>query len=276
MKLNFGRERKTFPITAGRPGIILIVTVLLVLCLADRSSAYAITLTEMARALVSDNTVGAKVPAVFRGYSSLGLRKEAASYLERNIQLAEISRAEAAPLFEEIVKDQSRYENPGELIAICETAIRNGASTPLVLYSYGMALWQAGRLGEASAIFARVPKASGYSLYALFAIGQIAAEEGRAETAGNVFNRVREATRERGVNDILRKRATRSQAELLLTVPPQKWGRSPGRDRSSGGRQRCAVWQQQGIAGDCREMAGQESDPPVLVAGGSCPGGWTL
>ena len=216
--MNFGRERINFPITAGRPGIILVVSFLLILCLADRSSASAITLTDMARALVSDNTVGAQVPAVFRGYSSLGLRREAASYLERNIHLAEISRAEATPLFEEIVKEQSRYEDPRELVAICETAIRNGASTSLVLYSYGTALRQAGRLAEASAIFARVPKASGYSLYALFAIGQIAAEEGRAETAGNVFNRVREASRERGVNDILRERATRSQAELLLTL----------------------------------------------------------
>jgi tetratricopeptide (TPR) repeat protein len=218
MKLNFGRERKTFPITAGRPGIFLVVSFLLVLCVADRSSISAITLTDMARALVSDNTVGAQVPAVFRGYSSLGLRREAASYLERNIHLAEISRAEAVPLFEEIVKEQSRYEDPRGLVAICETAIRNGASTPLVLYSYGTALRQAGRLADASAIFSRLPKESRYSLYALFAIGQIAAEEGRAETAGTVFNRVREASGERGVDDILRERATRSQAELLLTL----------------------------------------------------------
>ena len=100
MKLNFGRERITFPITAGRPCIILIVSFLLVLCLADRSSSSAITLTEMARALVSDNTVGAQAPAIVRGYSSLGLRREAASYLERKSPLAEIPLADAVPLFE--------------------------------------------------------------------------------------------------------------------------------------------------------------------------------
>ena len=218
MKLNFGRERFPFPITAGRPSIILIAFVLLALCLADRSAASAITLTDMARALVSDNTVGTQVPSVCRGYSSLGLRREAASYLERNIHLAEISRDEAAPLFEEIVKEQSRYEDPGGLVAICETAIRNGARTPLVLYSYGTALRLTGRLAEASAIFSQLPKGSVYSSYALFAIGQIAAEEGRTETAHNIFNRVREAGRERGEADFLTERATRSQAELLLSL----------------------------------------------------------
>jgi TolA-binding protein len=146
------------------------------------------------------------------------LRREAAAYLERNIHLAEISRDEAAPLFEEIVKDQSRYEDPGGLVAICETAIRNGAGTPLVLYSYGTALRLTGRLAEASAIFAQLPKESDYSSYALFAIGQIAAEEGRTETAHNVFNRIREMGRERGEKDSLTEKATRSQAELLLSL----------------------------------------------------------
>ncbi|MDX1815266.1 MAG: hypothetical protein R3239_04840, partial [Thermodesulfobacteriota bacterium] len=216
--MNFGRERKIFPITAGRSCIILIVTALLLLCVADRSSTSAITLTEMARTLASDNTVGAQVPAVCRGYSSLGLRREAASYLERNILLAEISRAEAVPLFEEIVKDQSRYEDPGGLIKICETAIRNGASTPLVQYSYGTALRQAGRLAEASAVFAQIPKGSAYFSYALYAIGQIAAEEERAETARNIFNRVRGEGREQGAGDFLTERATRSLAEILLTL----------------------------------------------------------
>jgi TolA-binding protein len=146
------------------------------------------------------------------------LRREAASYLERKIHLAGISRDEAAPLFEEIVTEQSRYEDPGGLVAICETAIRNGARTPLVLYSYGTALRLSGRLAEASAIFAQLPQESDYSSYALFAIGQIAAEEGRAETADNVFSRVREAGREQGAAGFLTERATRSQAELLVTL----------------------------------------------------------
>ena len=218
MKLNFDRERITFPLTAVRERIILLAAVLLVLCIADPSATSAVTLADMGRALASDDTAGAQVPSVCRGYSSLGLRREAASYLERNIHLAEISRDEASPLFEEIVKDQSRYEDPGEIIAICETAIRNGARTPLVQYAYGTALRLTGRLAEASAIFSQLPKESDFFPYALFAIGQIAAEEGREETAHDVFNRVREMGRERGAADFLTERATRSQAELLLSL----------------------------------------------------------
>lgn len=216
--MNSARERISFPITAGRPRILLAAFVLLLLGLADRPASSAVILTDLARALASDNSAEAQVPSVVRGYLSLGLRREAASYLERKIHLAQISRNEATSLFEEIVTEQSRYEDPGGLVAICETAIRNGARTPLVLYSYGTALRLTGRLAEASAIFAQVRVESDYFPYALFAVGQIAAEEGRAEIADNVFRRIREAGRERGAGDLLTERATRSQAELLLTL----------------------------------------------------------
>ena len=218
MKLNFRCDRIPIPLAARRPRILLVASVLLVLGLADRSATSAVILSDLARGLASDNTAGFPVPSVCRGYSSLGLRREAAFYLERKIHLAELSREEAAPLFEEIVTEQSRYEDPRGLVAICETAIRNGARTPLVLYAYGTALRLAGRLAEASAILAQLPEESDYSGYALFAIGQIAAEEGRAETADNLFRRVREVGRDRGPGDLLTGRATRSQAELLLTL----------------------------------------------------------
>jgi tetratricopeptide (TPR) repeat protein len=114
--------------------------------------------------------------------------------------------------------EQSRWNDPAGLVAICETGIRNGARTPLLLYSYGTGLRQSGRIADASAIFAQIPKESDYYPYALFAIGQIAAEEGRAETAREVFDRVRESSRERGAEDFLAERVTRSQAELLMTL----------------------------------------------------------
>jgi TolA-binding protein len=218
MKLNSGREKGTFPITAGRARIVLLASVLLALFLPVRSAVSAVSLTEIARALASDNTVNAQVPAVFRGYSSLGLRREAAAYLERKIHLAEISGEEAAPLFEEIVMNQSRWNDPAGLVAICETGIRNGARTPLLLYSYGTGLRLSGRIADASAIFAQIPKESTYYPYALFAIGQIAAEEGRAETAREVFDRVLESSRERGAEDFLVQRVSRAQAELLMTL----------------------------------------------------------
>src|SRR4030065_805337 len=58
-----------------------------------------------------------------------------------------------------------------------------------------------------------------------------------------------------------------------FSIPPPQWGRSPGRDRSVGGRQRGEGRERQGVAGDDRKMAGQESDPPVPAAGGTWPGG---
>lgn len=216
--MNSGREKVTFPITAGRARIILLAFVLFSPCLAGRAAMSAVTLTGMSRALASDNTVTTRIPAVIRGYISFGLRREAAAYLERKIHVAEISRGDAIPLFEEIVKEQSRWDDPAGLVAICETAIRNRANTPLVLYSLGTALRLSGRLAEASAIFAKTSKESSYYPYALFAIGQIAAEEGRPETALEMFDRVREIGREQREENLLGARVIRSQAELLLTL----------------------------------------------------------
>lgn len=220
MKSNSRSERPPLFLNTGRPRIILFAAVVLVFCLGGRPaiSESAVTLAGMSRTLASDNTATTWVPDVFRGYSFLGMRKEAAAYLERKIYLAGISREEAIPLFEEIVKEQGRWEDPESLIAICEAAIRNGAGTPLVLYSLGTGMRLSGRLAEASAIFARISKESSYYPYALFALGQIAAEEGRMETAQGMFERVREIIRERGEGSFPEARVTRSEAELLLTL----------------------------------------------------------
>jgi hypothetical protein len=108
MNLNSGRERTASPINTGRPRTIIFACILLVLFLADRPATHATSLTDLARALASDNAAAVQVPSVSRKFSSLGLRREAASYLERSIHLAEISREKAAPLFEEIVRELSR------------------------------------------------------------------------------------------------------------------------------------------------------------------------
>jgi len=218
MKLNSRRETVCLPIAAGHGRIILLAFVLFFLCLPDRAAISAVSLTGMARALASDNTTSTLIPEVFRGYVSLGLRREAAAYLERKIYMGGISREDAVPLFEEIVKEQSRWNDPESLIAICEIAIRNGAGTPLMLYSLGTGMRLSGRLAEASAMFAKISKESSYYPYALFALGQIAAEEGRPETALAMFKRVREIGRKQGEGSLLEERVIRSQAELLLTL----------------------------------------------------------
>ena len=93
-----GREKALIPITCGRARILLLATVLVALCPVDRPAASAATLTGLARAIASDDAVGERVSAVFRGYSSLGLRREAAAYLERAIHLGEITAREAAQI----------------------------------------------------------------------------------------------------------------------------------------------------------------------------------
>ena len=218
MRSNFGSEKVPLPLTAGRPRIILLAAVLLVLYPAGRPAMSAVTLTQMARVLASGDAAKGKVPDVFRGYSRLGLRREAAAYLEKAIQLAAIPREQAIPLFEEIVREQSRWDDPAGLAAICETAIRNGAGTPLVIYSFGTALRQSGRLAEASSIFSRIKQDSLYYPHALYAVGQIEAEKGHGESAVRVFDRVREIHRGRGGGDALANRVALSQAELLLTL----------------------------------------------------------
>ncbi len=218
MKLNSGREKVLFPITCGRARIILLATVLLGFIPAGRDAASAGTLTGLARAVASDNAAGAQVPAVSRGYSSLGLRREAAAYLERAIHLGEITPGKAAPLFEEIAREQSRWDDPAGLVAICETGIRSGVRTDFLMYSYGTGLRQSGMIADASAVFTRIPKESIYHPYALFSIAQIAAEEGRDQSAREEFERVREIVRERKDLEFLRERVVRAQAGHLLSL----------------------------------------------------------
>jgi hypothetical protein len=218
MKTNSGHEKVRSPKAAGRANILLLASVLVLLFLADRSALSAITLAGTARAVVADDATATQAPVVSRGLSSLGLRREAAAYLERMMHLAELSAEEAMPLFEEIVGEQGRWNDPEGLVAICETAIRNGTGTPPVLYSYGTGLRLSGRPADASAIFAQVPQDSAHYPYALFAIGQIAAEEGRGETALTMFRRALEIARERGGAGLLARRAARARAGLLLTL----------------------------------------------------------
>lgn len=218
MRSNSGSEKIPGFLPKGRLSIILCAAMLFVLSAAGRPAMSAVTLTRVARIVASSDVARGKVSDVFAGYTDLGLRREAAAYLERAIQLGAISREDATPLFERIAREQSRWDDPDDLLAICETAIRNGAGTPAVTYSYGTALRQLGRLAEASSIFARIAPDSPYYPYGLYAVGQIAAEERRGESAEGVFGRVREILRKRGHEDTFSRRVLLSQAELLLTL----------------------------------------------------------
>lgn len=194
----------------------------------------------------------------------MGLRREAAAYLEGQLHLAAVSGEEAVPLFEEIVTEQGRWNDPEGLVAVCEAAIRNGTRTPPVLYSYGTGLRLSGRLADASAIFAQVPQDSVHYPYALFAIGQIAADEGRGETALTIFRRVEEVAGERGAAGGLAERAVRARAELLLTLGRPGEAAPLFEALLRGGTDALAEIGR-AAAGDASE-SGDEGPPPEAVA----------
>ncbi len=214
MKLNFRRERVFSP-RAVRFLFFLLVASIVPAPLSHGApvGSPVLSVREMARLEAADPVDRNGILALYHGYVSLGLQKEAVSFLDRKINLAELTREEATPLFERIVVEQSRWDEPASFMATCEAALRNGIRTPLILYSYGTGLRLAGRLSDASSILSKVGVDSPLHLFALYAIGQIAAEEGNTKSALEMFERVRMLAKDRPELD---RRVSRSQAELLL------------------------------------------------------------
>jgi len=222
MKSNSKRETTLSPIAAGRPFLFFLACAILFLVFAMPFPANAgVSLTEMARLEASDAVTIDGTRSLFKGYMSLGLLPEAASLLERRVRLGVFPAKAAAPLFDEVVSAQERYDDPERLVAVCETVLRSGIRTPLILYSYGTGLRRIrGRIGDASAILAQVATEEQYRLLALYSLGQIAAERGETSTALDLFRRVEEEAGARG--SFLAARASRSRAEVLLAA-----GRGP-------------------------------------------------
>lgn len=219
MRSNSGSESTPLSISPGRASFSRIASVLLAAFLSLGSSADAsVSFSEMALLSAAERTDLEQTLTLFRGYAYLGFRKEAAAYLEKKIHLAQVTREMATPLFEELVREQSRWDEKDPLLSICETAIRNGVRTSPILYSYGVALRQAGRYSDAKSILSQVGRGSRYFPYALYAIGQIAVEEGQEEAALEIFRRVRVAAGNLPGGEGLERRATRSQAGLLITL----------------------------------------------------------
>jgi len=219
MRSPSGRETVPLSISSGRSLVNILAAVLLVAIVSvDCPAGAAVSLVEMARLSAADRADAEQILALFHGYASLGLRAEAVSYLERNLHLARLNRETATPLFEEAVAEQLRWQAPGTLIELCEAAIRNGSRTPPILYSYGTALRQAGRLSDAAEILAQVPPESPWFPFALYALGQVAVEEGGWDSALEDFRRVRTAVARRPNEARLARRAALSEAELLLTM----------------------------------------------------------
>ena len=150
MKSDSKRESPLTSISRGRPTLISLSFAIFVSVMAfPLLSPAGTSLPEMARLEASDAVTIDGNRSLFKGYMSLGLLSEAASLLERRVRLGVFPAEAAAPLFEEVVSAQGRYDDPGRLVAVCETAIRSGSRTPLILYSYGTGLRGIrGRVGD--------------------------------------------------------------------------------------------------------------------------------
>jgi TolA-binding protein len=182
-------------------------------------AAHAVTsLSETARMEAADRLDPPRIRSLFRTYLSLGLRKEAAEFLERKIHVGDISPQAASPLFHEIVMGRNLWEDPGTLVSVCETALRSGVRTSLILYSYGTGLRLSGRPSEGAAFLSQVGPESPVYPYALYAIGQVAAEEGKWNDALEVFTRIRKMEGGKGKGESLKRRSALSQAESLLAL----------------------------------------------------------
>ncbi len=219
MKSNSGYEPSSLFIARSNqrfsPAIILFSLLLLLLSMPAFAGS---PITGIARLSAFDRLERHQILAFIRDCSSVGLRREAAEFLEKRIHLGEIAPEEAAPLFEEILAGEGRQADPEILLPICETALRAGVRSPMILYAYGTALRLAGRLSDGSAALAQVEPQSPLYPYAIYGIGQIAAERGDAKEALEVFLRVRDAIKNFPGEDFLAGRAMRSQAELLFAA----------------------------------------------------------
>jgi tetratricopeptide (TPR) repeat protein len=224
MKSNSKRERSLISIASGRPVLFFLASaVFLSIMVLPLLSLAVASLPEMARLEASDAVTIDGTRSLFKGYMSLGLLPEAASLLERRVRLGVFPTEAAAPLFDEVVNAHGHFDEPERLVAVCETAIRSGIRTPLILYLYGTGLRGIrGRLGDASAILAQIETEDPYRLLALYSLGQIAAERGESGTALDLFRRVEEGAGGVEQGGFLAVRAARSRAEVLLAA-----GRGP-------------------------------------------------
>ena len=134
MKSIAGGEVIPSPMTTPRLFLFLFACVLLFsIPTAPVPARAAVSLAEMGRIEAVDVLPQENTLSLFQGYLSLGLLPEAAALLEGRVRMGIVTEAAAAPLFDVLVDAQSRFDAPERLVAICETAIRNGVRTPQVL-----------------------------------------------------------------------------------------------------------------------------------------------
>ncbi len=189
---------------------------------APASAGASATLPEMARLEAADRLDRIQVERLARWYGTLGLPREAAEFVERRIGAGDLSREEAVPIFEAIVRDASRRGDALSLRAVCDASLRNGNAGAPVILACADGLRLDGRLDAASALLSRIGPRDPSFLEARYAIGQVAVARGDLESALAIFRDIKRDAAA-GRRATLAGRAGLAEADLLVMT-----GRSPG------------------------------------------------
>src|SRR5512135_1974249 len=104
MKSNSGYEPASFsiaPSTSRISSVVILSSLLLAFCPLPLLAGSSIT--DIARLSDFDRMERPAILGFIEGCSSLGLPREAAEFLEKRVQLGQITREDSAPLFEGIL-----------------------------------------------------------------------------------------------------------------------------------------------------------------------------
>ncbi len=167
--------------------VLLPAALVLRLLSAPSAADASATLPEMARLEAADRLDRIQVDRLARWYGTLGLAREAAEFVERRIRAGDLSREEAAPIFEAVVRDADRGGSPDALLAGCDAAVRNGSAGPAVLRACADGLRRDGRLEAATGLLSRIGPRDPSFPEARFATGQIAVARGDLDGAAAIF-----------------------------------------------------------------------------------------
>lgn len=195
--------------------VVVLVALTLRLLSAPAPADASATLPEMARLEAADRLDRIQVERLARWYGTLGLAREAAEFVERRIRAGDLSREEAAPIFERIVRDGSRGGNGDALLAACDASLRNGKAGSEVLSACADGLRLDGRLDAATTLLSRIGPRNPSFPDARYAMGQIAVMRGNLRGALEIFRDLKRESAAGG-REALAARAALAEADLLV------------------------------------------------------------
>ncbi|HEY5996032.1 MAG TPA: hypothetical protein VIU29_03385, partial [Candidatus Deferrimicrobiaceae bacterium] len=173
------------------------------------------SLSQMARIEASGEANPERDAILFHGYLALGLRRDAASLLERRLRSGMLSASQAAPRFEALLDVYGGDFDPDETAAVCRMADRNNVRKSSILYACGRTLLEKGNARDGAPFLGAIVPDDPLYPYALQALGQAAAAGQDYLAASAMFGRARGQFVGRPEEAA---RAALAQAECLLLL----------------------------------------------------------